>query len=460
MRNRSPKAMNDMSGIILSRIGAQTGVGVQEFSYETLEKINICSDIAWTSMNLVSSTVAQGKLKARINDGKTITYVPDHPLQKLLDSPNGSMTQFDLLQSYSWHQLLFGTIGIILMRQDMVNSCPDCLLLGKDDCLHKLYINTTGPIVQLMTMHPSTISNEWVEVDGVRKKMLVYTPDATRKYPIHPDNILTDPFYNVSASWYGISPTYLLKRWLDLDDVMTAQAKDLFDNGSIPSMIVNVKPSTNYTYEQEPATVMEEMKEKWIAQFSKRGKGQKTPAFMYGDVTVERLQDKLDDSIAKSLYEEIQNRACAIYGIPPTLYAFGQKNSGKGAASTQPGQDFYNHTISKTLIRIRNKINMLIAPSFNTPGLEVEWDLSEMGVASFIVQGQKDAVKNDWELGLISRDTARILLGYDPVGGELGDDFYRLTVMSDGSNTSQAQGMDNRLKTPASDGTAGHNTNK
>lgn len=103
---------------------------------------------------------------------------------------------------------------------------------------------------------------------------------------------------------------------------------------------------------------------------------------------------------------------------------------------------------------------MLVVPSFNTPGLEVEWDLSEMGVASFLVEAKKAAVKNDWEIGLISRDTARVLLGYDPLGGELGDDFYRLSVMSDGSNTSQAQGMDNRLKQPASDGTAGHNTNK
>ncbi len=461
LRNRSPKALGDMSGIILPRVGAPNGYGVQDFDYHIMGRLHACSDIAWTCINLVSSTVAQGRLKVRINDGKTITYVPDHPLQAVLNSSNETMTQFDLLQSYVTHQLLYGTVGILLLRQDMVRTCPLCLALAKPDCLHKLYLNTDGPVAQLMTVHPALITNEFIDVDGVRMKLLVYSPGDGNKYPIHPNNILTDPFYNPEVSWYGISPTYLLKRWLDLDDTMTQQAKDLFDNGSIPSMIINVKPSTNYIYEQEPATVMEEMKEKWQAQFSsKRGKHAKSPAFMYGDVTATPLQEKLDNNVAKSLYEEIQNRACAVYGVPPTLYEFGIRYAGKGAASTQPEQDFYNRTISKILIRIRNKINMLVVPSFNTPGLEVDWDLSEMPIASFIVQAQKDAVKADWEMGLISRDTARVLLGYDPVGGELGDDFYRLTVMSDGSNTSQAQGMDNRLKVPASDGTAGHNTNK
>jgi phage portal protein BeeE len=460
LRPRSPKSMGDMSGVILSRIGANNGFGVQDFSHESMARVYLCNDMAWTCINLVSSTVAAGQLKVRINDGKTVKYVPDHPLQKLLDFPNSSMTQFDLLQAYTTHQLLFGTTGSLLLRADMLKTCPVCLSEGNDDCLHKLWINTTGPIEQIMPVHPSTILEDWAVIDGKKQRVLFYTPTADKKYPIHPNNILTDPLYNTEQSWYGVSPTYTLLRWLGLDESMTNQIRQRFDNASIPSMIINMKPGNNYTYEQEPETLMQMMKEKWMAQFSDRGKGPKSPAFVYGDVSVERLQDKIEDSISKGIYEEIQNHVCATYGVPPNLYELGIKYSAKGAAAGQPEKDFYNRTISKTLARIKHKINRVIAPQFGTPGLEVDWDLSDMGIADFIKEAKQTAIKKDWELGLISRDTARVLLGYDPVGGELGDDFYRLSVMSDGSNTSQAEGMDNRLKVPASDGTAGHLTHK
>lgn len=40
LRSRSPKALNDMSGILLGRIGANTGVGLQDFDYDTVAKLN------------------------------------------------------------------------------------------------------------------------------------------------------------------------------------------------------------------------------------------------------------------------------------------------------------------------------------------------------------------------------------------------------------------------------------
>lgn len=454
-RSRSPKALGDMSGLIVSRIGAANeGPGVQDFDYDTMSKLYVCNDMAWTCIELVSSTTALGKLKVRRKVGKDVEYLPDHPLQKLLDFPNQSMTQFDLIQSYVTHQRLYGTVGMLLLRDKMTEICPICTEDGKTDCIHKFYINTVGPITQIMPMHPSNFTEEVVEVEGKRKKLMCYCPSGDIKYPIHPDNFLSDPFYNTSAGWYGVSPTFLLKRWLDLDATMTHQIKELFDNGSIPSMIINLKPGNNFTYEQEPETLMEAMKSKWMSQFSGNSKGSKSPAFVYGDVTVERLQDKIEDSLAKGLYYEIENRVCATYGVPPTLYEMGLKYGSQRSSAEQAEKDFFNRTISKILVRLEAKINRLIVPSYGDADLEVVWDLSSMGIASFLIEEKKAAVRKDWEIGLISRDDARSRLDYDPVGGELGDDFYRLTVMSDGSNASQAEGMDNRLVPKTAEGSA------
>lgn len=459
LRSRSPKELGDMSGVILSRIGANTNGGMQTFDYDMIARLNVCNDMAWTCIELISSTTALGKLKVRRQVGKNVEYLPDHPLQKLLDFPNNSMTQFDFIQSYVTHQQLFGTIGILLLRENMVSICPVCVSDGNDDCLHKLYFYNTGPIAQMMPVHPSTITQDYIEVDGKPRKVFFYVPSPDRRFPIHPDNILTDPFYNPDHSWYGVSPTFLLKRWLDLDTSMTSQVKALFDNGSIPSMIINMKPGTGYTYEQEPETLMTMMKEKWLNQFSGHGKGQKSPAFVYGDITVQKLQEKIDESVAKGLYYEIENRVCATYGVPHDLYEMGIRYGNRGGTAGQVEKDFYNRTISKIFTRLALKINQLVVPSFNTKGLEVVWDLSEVGIADFLLQAKKDAVKNDWELGLITRDEARLRLAYDAIGGEFGNDFYRLTVMSDGTNQSQASGMDNRLQQPKPETTAITNTN-
>lgn len=448
LRSRSPKALGDLSGLVgLSRIGANTGAGLQDFDYSTIAKINICNDLVWTCINLVSSTTALAKLKVVIDDGKQITAVPDHPLQTMLDFPNPSMTQFDLIQSYVTHQNLYGTIGVLLLRGDMTQDCTICMSQASDECLHKFYVNTTGPVVGMMPVHPSCIIQDWIEMDGKKRTIFFYTPDPSRKFPIHPDNILTDPFYNTDHGWYGISPTWLLKRWIDLDMSMTHQVKELFDNGSIPSMIVSMKPGQNFTYEQEPETLMQMMKEKWMAQFSSHGQTQKSPAFVYGDVSVERIQEKIDEELSKGLYYEIQGRICATYGVPSTLYEVGMKFGSQRASAEQAEKDFYNRTISKILKRIELKINRLVVPSYATKGLKVIWDLSELGIADFLISSKKDGIKKDWELGLTTRDETRIALGKEPIGGELGNDLYRLTVMSDGSSQPSGSGtkQDNQL---------------
>jgi len=447
-RYRSPKALGDMSGLVLPKVTSRNQAGLQDFDYDLLSKIYICNDLAWTCIDLVSSTAALAKLKVRKRKGTQVEYLPDHPLQQMLDFPNNSMTQFDLIQAYVTHQLLFGTVTFVLLRQNMVRSCPMCLEEGNEECFHKLWVDTKSPIMQIMPVHPSNIDELYSEALG--RKVLVYIPDGytDRKYPIHPDNVLTDPYYNPDVSWYGVSPTFLLKRWLDLDQAMTGQISSFFANNAIPSMIVSLKPGTNYVHEDEPSTLVEKMKQGWMNQFSASGKTQKAPAFVYGDIKVERIQEKLNDTIGKEIYYEIQGRVCSTYGVPPTLYEIGMRYSGQRASAEQHERDFYNRTISKILARFESKITQLVVPSYQEPGLEIVWDLSDLGIASFLIDTKQKKIERHWEKGLIKRDDARILLGYEPTGDEFGDDYYRITVMNDGQGTQTTNQLDNNLRVP------------
>lgn len=453
-RGRSPKALSDMSGVIFSRIGSQGVPNVQQFDYQLMSNIYICNDIVWTCVNLVSSTAALGKLKVRQVEGKTVKYLPDHPLQKLLDFSNSSMTQFDLIQSYVTHQLLFGNITMMLVREAMVNQCPLCIdCEPNNECIHRFFYFNQGPVAQIMTIHPDNITQK--VMPGTNKKYFFYCPNGINgiQYPIHPDNILSDPFYNPDIGWYGVSPTFLIQRWLDLDVSMTQQLNEFFASGSIPSMIVSLKPGTNFNYDGEPETLVDKMKEKWMQQFSAKGDKQRSPAFVYGDVQVERVQENIKETIGKEIYYEIEGRICATYGVPPTLYEMGIRYGGQRASAEQSEKDFFNRTISKILVRIQNKINQLVVPSYDTPGLEVAWDLSEMGIASFLIKDKEAKIERHWSEGLLKRDDARILLGYEATGDEFGDDYYRITVMGDGSNTTTNQ-LDKNLRTPADDSTS------
>jgi HK97 family phage portal protein len=449
-RRISPKAVDDMSGPMSNAVSVRYSAAIQDFDYDMLARIYICNDMAWTCINLVSSTAALAQLKVRTKDGTDYKYLPDHPLQQVLDNPSTDMTQFDLIQAYVTHQLLYGTTYMLLLRQDMTKVCPVCVECQDDStiadpCLHSLYYYADGPIQQIIPVHPSTIKEKFVKMPntGETRKVLFYCPYANNKrleYPVHPSNILTDPMYNSTPSTYGVSPTFLLKRWLDLDTAMTRQVTQFFENGAIPSLIVSLKPGTNFTYEDEPTTLVQKMKQSWMDQFSKGGRSEKSPAFVYGDINVERVQDKIEDTIGKSLYYEIQGRVCATFGVPPALYEMGLRYGSRGTNADQGEKDFYNRTISKILARFRHKVNQLIIPSYNKKGLEVGWDLSELGLASFLADAKDKRILNHWQYGLINRNESRSLLGYEPVSDPaLGDDYYRLTVMGDGNNATSNQ---------------------
>lgn len=439
-RDRSPKALNDMSGVVLSRVTASTTTAIQEFDYDLLSKFYVCHNMVWTCINLVSATVALGKLRVRQRVDNKYYELPDHPLQAVLDFPNGSMTQFDWIQSYVCHQMLFGNINNILLRPEMSNvPCPLCSEEGiTDDCLHKLFIYNESPIIQMMPVHPSTLEIDYAPKS--KQKFFYYVPEPGRhKYIIHPNNILSDPLYNPDVSWYGVSPTFLIKRWLDLDMTMTQQLTNYFKNGAIPSLIVNLKPSNNYAYDDEPSKVLEFMKEKWMERFAEGGSSNKAPAFVHGDVNVEKLQDQIEAAFSKNLYSEIQVQVCSTFGVPSSIFEPGNSS---GSKSEEDEKAFFNRTISFYLTRIRDKINQLVVPSYNDPSIEVYWDLEEMGIANFLIKAKQEEIRKDWQLGLLKRNIALTALGYDPVDDEFGDDYYRITVMSDGSGLSSGTGSD------------------
>ena len=155
-RDRSPKALNDMSGVILPRIGTNGFPQIQQLDYDTLSKIYICNDMVWTCINLVSSTAAMARLRVRTKNNAGVAYLKDHPFQNLLDFPNASMTQFDLIQAYVTHQLLYGHITCLLLRDDMQAMCKDCIKENKEDCVHKLFIYNEGHVRQIMPIHKNT----------------------------------------------------------------------------------------------------------------------------------------------------------------------------------------------------------------------------------------------------------------------------------------------------------------
>lgn len=449
----SPKDQHDISGVVIPRVGANNW-NPNAVDLEYLQKLYDCHDLVHSCIELISSTFALGKIRVKKLINGKYEYVPNHPLQTVLDNPNNSMTGYDLRQSYIVHRYLNGTVAFMLIRGfDMVtdgkpSKCPDCKY--KTFCEHLLFHFNKGPITQIIPCHPDRLSKEKIKTPKGVREYFAYEWEAGIKMVIHPDNIMTDPFYNPGGSFYGTSPTAQVQRWLEIDLGLSKQIGAYLMNNAIPSMILNIKPGQNM--DDDPSTMLESIKEKWIRDFSMTGDGitqgnkVKTPAFVFGELDVHRVQDQLKDIVVKPLFYEIQNRICMSYGVPPSFFEFGQDHGAQSTTIEQQEKNFYNRTISKNLHSFISKLERYLLPSYNDPTLSLEWDLSKMGIATFLEKERKAHIHKNWELGLITRDAAREELGMNPIGSEYGDDLYRVTVLGNEQRES-GQHVDNRLIT-------------
>lgn len=443
----SPKAQGDLSGLIVPRVGANSWSPDTDLEY--LQRMYDCHDLVNACIKLVSRTFALAKLrvKKKQKDGK-YTYVPDHPLQTVLDNPNASMTGFDLRQSFIVHRLLFGTVAFILVRGEMLTNeedpCPACFEAEYDgECPHLLWCYSIGKVTQIMPVHLDRLNKKKFRTPkGGEVEHFIYSMGPGKpNMPIHPNNLLTDPNYNPGGSFYGSSPTAQVQRWLEIDLSLSKQIGAYFMNNAIPSMILNLKPAQNGAeYDKDPTELLGMMKENWMRKFSLGGDGinpgteVKSPAFVYGDVDVLKVQDTLKDIVDKKLFYEVQSRIALAYQVPRGMFEFGQDYGSQGETSAQQREDFFNNAIQPELDTFKEKIKRYILVTYEDPTLDLEWDLSNVGVASFLEERVRAKILKDWEMGLITRDHARELLGYDPIEGDLGDDLYRTTVMSDGAN--------------------------
>lgn len=447
----SPRDQHEISGVVIPRVGANIWNN-NNTDLEYLQKLYDCHDLVHSSIDLVSSTFSLAKLKVKKYDIKTqkYNYVPDHPIQKLLENPNNSMTGYDLRQAYIVHRLLFGTMACILLRSGMTtsllerNKCPECKKLEHDgDCLHILWHFNTGPITQIMPVHLDRLEQRVVNTDNGKRTYFIYNYNhdgVDIETLVHPNNILTDPNYNPGGSYYGTSPTAMVKRWLEIDLGMSTQIGAYLANNAIPSMILNLKPP-KFTEGggriDDPSALLDMMEERWMKDFSLGSymsgynNRPKKPAFTYGDLEILKIQDGIKDIVQKPLFYEIENRIAMAYKVPRSFYEFG---SDYGVDPDKENKDFFNYAIAPQLLSFKSKMERYILPSYNDPTIELEWDLSSVGIASFLEDKRKVHILKVWELGLDTRDSIREQLGMNPIGGELGDDLYRETVMSDGNN--------------------------
>lgn len=456
----SPKTQGDLSGIVYPRVGSNSWNPNIDLQY--LQKLYDCHDLVHACIELVSSTFALGKLRVKKLENGKYTYLPDHPIQRVLDNPNSSMTGYDLRQSYVVHRLLNGTVAFLMIRggqmisDDKRSICPDCNRLNNNNCPHLLWHFHTGPITQILPCHPDRLEKKQYKTESGIKEYFLYNWNNGVKMLVHPDNIMTDPLYNPGGSYYGTSPTAQVQRWLEIDLGLSSQIGAYLKNNAIPSMILNIKPPKEGGADEDPSTLLKSLKDKWLRDFSMNGdgitsgKGVKTPAFVFGEMEVHKIQDTLKDIVVKDLFYEIQNRICIAYNVPPSFFEFGQDYGAQSTTIQQQEKNFFNRAISKNLISFKSKLERYLVCSYpDSKDIVLEWDLSNMGIATFLEADRKIQILKEWELGLLTRDATREMLGYNPLGGEYGDDLYRTTVMSDGINdNAQLRGSltDNRLK--------------
>lgn len=456
MRSRSPKSIGDYSGVNAPRLAPATMFGLQQLDYDQLARVFVCSDMIWTCISYVAKTTALAHLEVQRRVNNTYITENDHPFMRMLKMPNEDMTEYDFWEAWTTHQLLYGKFCSLLIREPYIKLFEQLRFelndrgmivteqivdAAREVAMRRALMDDKSPVVGIIPVHPSIVDTIF---NSGRKKWEGYRYEFApgRTAEVHPSNVVSDPLYNPEIGGVGVSPTYMAFRWLRLDNAMNTQLFQYFENGAIPSMIISLKrPQQGWTGGNDtPEKMLDSMKSRWLTRFANRGKEPKTPAFLYGDVDVKEIEQRIDEMMSKGVFYEIQTRICGLFGCPTEIFEVGIRFNSQRASAQQAQENYYNTSVQPRHERIRQKLSALVLPSY---GLEnnderLAWNYENMGIATFLEEARRKNVYKKWEMGLISRDEARIKLGEEPVGGELGDDYYRLTVT--GNETSQNQG--------------------
>lgn len=347
------------------------------------------SALVYACVHRVASSAAQVSLKVYVDGAPAPS---DHPLARLIASPNPYMGEYDLWYTVIAYQKLAGLAAFEKVR------------------------NRAGQVVELWPLRPDYLQVD-LGSDG-RPQAYIYRPPAvpeSQAVRLEPRDVLTFALFDPEHPFKTWSPVLVAAKILDADADITDLIKTFFQEGGMPAGIL--KSKQRLTEEQ-----VERIRQRWRERYG-GWRQWSVPAVLDADAEYQRVQNTFEEMQFGDIDARIESRVCAVLGVPPILV--GAKvglDRSTYANYEQARKSWWQDTLVPLYMSLQDNIQNQVAAEFG-PNVRVEWDFSRVPA----LQEDESLRWNRWldavKAGVVSVNEFRQALGLPPVEG--GDAFLR-----------------------------------
>lgn len=318
--------------------------------------------------------------------------VEQHDVLDLLKKPNPTRGQAYFIEEMITYLLLSGNSYI--EKTTLFNSVPRELYALRPDRMRVVPGDKGLPI-----------SYEH-EVNGVKT---IYQVDPVSG--LSPICHLMKP--HPLNDWYGLAPVEAAAYSIDQHNAAALHNTSLLQNSASPSGALVFKGNIN---KDNLDALEEKLREKYTSP-KKAGR----PMVLGGDFDWKPIglsPKDLDFNMGKI---EVAREICTAFGVPHLLVIPGQATYNN---ITEAKLMFWDDTVIPLLYFLRdNFFSWLLASYGDKNNLYFECDLNDVSALAPRRLQNSDKVMREWSSGLLQRDEARMLLGYDKVGDKGGADY-------------------------------------
>ena len=336
-----------------------------------------------------------------INRQGETTEQPNHPLKKLLDSPN---------PFYSGELLWWATMADWQFGNAYWLKVPSAADRNRPE--------------QLWWIPASMIEPRWPDDGSEFISHYEYTPNAQAirlersevvhfRYGLDPHNMRK-----------GLSPLGALTRELFTDDEAANYTASMLRNVGVPPVIVSPKLDANGIGPKMDQAAADEVKSRFTELSTGDNRGQ--TIVMRGATEITTLGFNPQQMNVRDLRKIPEERVTAVYGIPAVVVGLGAGLDRSTFANFAEAREAaYESNLIPCQRLIAAELRTQLLPHFgNVETLKIDFDLSKVRV----LQDDQNALHArslaDLNGGLATLNEAREAVGLEPLPGKAGDVLY------------------------------------
>lgn len=314
----------------------------------------------------------------RLGDRREITDL-NHPLVKLLRRPNPRQGQARFFTEVTSYLLLAGNSYVVAVGP------------------------RSGAPKELWVQRPDRMK----PVPGTDRLVQGYEYEfGGRTAQFDPEEVLHLTLFNPVEDFYGLAPTTVAARSIDMDNAADAWNTALLQNSARP-------PGALTTDKNLTPDEMNELRK----QFQERYAGPNNagrPLVLSGGLSWQQIGFSPSDMDWVKLKSITRLQICTAFGVPPEL--LGDHEHATYSNYKEARKGFYHETVLPLLDYIRDELNGWLVPRFGN-NLVIDYDADAIEAIQEDRKQVWDMAMNAVDNGILTVNEARFMMGHEDVDG-------------------------------------------